>query len=65
MSKTDVLLQVCISERKGGGSVVYNENHSVTPGEQRIALGSFGRNPYVMRVGVDETLVKNLPFSVD
>ena len=58
-------LQVCTSERKGGGKVVFSEIFSLTEGENRLDLGSFNRNPYVVRVAVNNELVRNLTFSTE
>ena len=64
VSKDDTQLQVCISERKGGGRVVLSESFSLVEGENRLDLGSLARNPYVVRIGVNDTLVRNLTFSI-
>ncbi|MFC2010080.1 hypothetical protein ACFLVU_04645 [Chloroflexota bacterium] len=65
ISEERLEFQICISERKGGGKVVYNESHTVSQGENNIRLGSFSNNPYVVRIGVNNILVRNLPFAVE
>ena len=57
-------LQVCVTERKGGGKIVYSLTHGLVVGDNTVTVGPFDKNPYVMRLGFDNTLVKNFPFIV-
>jgi hypothetical protein len=61
-SKTDVSVQACLKERKGGGKILFNGTWSFSPGENSFALVSYSEGSYVVRVIVDETLIQNLPF---
>ena len=58
-------VQVCASEHRGDGGVVYTESHNLAAEEQRMSLGSFARDSCVVRVTVDDILVRNLTFAVD
>jgi len=63
-SLAEVTVRACVQERKGGGKIALNQSQTVGQGEDSFALGSFERGSYVVRVIVDGTLVKNLPFVV-
>lgn len=58
----EVDVRFCVTQRRGGGEIVYDETHTVQEGETTIRLTSFDRDTYVIRVIVNNTLVKNLPF---
>jgi len=58
----EVEVTFCITQRKGGGQIVYNQLHSVQEGENKITLTTFDSDPYVIRVIVSDILVKNLTF---
>lgn len=64
ISLTETQLQVCISERKGGGKTVYSQTHSLSKGENRLNLGAFKPNPFVIRIAVNNVLAKNVTFSI-
>jgi hypothetical protein len=64
-SKIDVSIHACLQERKGGGKVLFNEIGSFSPGEDSFILGTYSKGSYVVRVIVDDTLVKNLPFQIE
>jgi hypothetical protein len=55
---------ICIGEAKGGGKIAFNQTTAVTSGENRVKLGSFKANPYVVRIAADNVLVKNIAFTV-
>jgi hypothetical protein len=61
----EVDVRFCVTQRKGGGQIVYDETHTVQEGETTITLTTFDSDPYVIRVIVNDTLVKNLPFITD
>ena len=58
----DIELTICITERKGGGQIVYNQTHTIQEGRSTIPLMAFESDPYVIRVIVEEVLVRNLTF---
>ena len=64
-SVKDVSVRACIQERKGGGKIVFDEVASFPAGEGSFFLGSCTSGGYVIRVIVDETLVKNFPFWIE
>lgn len=58
----EVEVTICITERKGGGQIVYNQTHTLPQGQSTLPLMAFDSDPYVIRVIVNEVLVKNLTF---
>ena len=60
--KTETL--VCVSGRKGGMKIPYNKTVALTEGVNRVELGTLLVNPYVVRVGVNNVLVKNITFEI-
>lgn len=52
----------CIQERNASGTVMYNQSHTVQTGTSEINIGSYAANTYVIRVIVDNILIKNFPF---
>ena len=63
-SNKDVSIRACMQERKGGGKILFDETQSFGPGENSLALGNYSKGGYVIRVIVDDSLVKNLPFGI-
>ena len=63
--KNDVSIRVCLQERKGGGKILFNETKSFTSGENSLTLGTYSKGGYVVRVIMDEALIKNLPFRIE
>lgn len=63
-SVVDTATNLCLQERKGGGQIRYDETPILYAGENRASLGSFGKGDYVLRVIVDDVLVRNLTFTV-
>jgi hypothetical protein len=61
----EVEVRFCVTQRKGGGQIVYDETHTVQEGETTVTLTAFDSDPYVIRVIVNDTLVKNLPFTIE
>ena len=57
--------RACQQERVGGGDIVLDEEWTQEAGEESFLLGEFPPLDYVVRVGVDGVLVKNLPFTVE
>jgi hypothetical protein len=62
VSLGEVEVTFCVTQRKGGGQIVYNQTHSVQEGENTVTLTTFDSDPYVIRVIVSDILVKNLTF---
>ncbi len=58
----EIDVTICIEQRKGGGQIVYNQTHTVQEGETTLPLMAFDSDPYVIRVIVNDVLVKNLTF---
>jgi hypothetical protein len=61
----EVDVRFCVTQRRGGGQIVYDETHTVQEGETTVTLMAFDSDPYVIRVIVNDTLVRNLPFTTD
>lgn len=61
----EVEVRICVTQRRGGGQIVYDETHTVPEGETTVTLTAFDSDPYVIRVIVNDTLVRNLPFTTD
>ncbi len=62
VSKGGTQALVCVGPRKGGVKIPYNKTVPITEGVNRVELGSFVVNPYVVRVSVNNVLVKNVTF---
>lgn len=61
----EVAVRFCVTQRRGGGEIVYDETHTVQEGITTITLTSFDNDPYVIRVIVNETLIRNFPFIIE
>lgn len=61
----DVSVRACIEESRGGGEIALDEIQTMAAGESSFSIGTFEPGPYVIRVIVDDTLIKNLPFTVE
>ena len=59
-----VTIRACVEVRDGSGTIVRDASHSATTGSSGTGLGSFPPNAagYILRVTVNEKLVKNFPF---
>ena len=62
--KSEVTVRACIQPFNGDNSLTLDENKTFSTGQGSFDLGSFQKGNYVIRVIVDNTLVKNFPFSV-
>jgi hypothetical protein len=58
-----VSIQVCVQERENGGKIAFNQTVELIPGFALIYMGGFEPGSYVLRVIIDDTLIKNFPFS--
>lgn len=55
----------CVRTRDGASTLVDSVETAVVVGEQTIALDAFSAGDYVVRVGLDGVLIRNLTFGVD
>ena len=62
--KSEVSVRACIQPFNGQSSISLDETKTFTLGQGSFEMGSFQKGSYVIRVIVDNTLVKNFPFSV-
>jgi hypothetical protein len=62
--KSDTRIRICVEETRGGGEIAYDETSPFTSGQSAVTFGVLERGPYVIRIGIDGTLINNLPFSV-
>ncbi len=62
-AKSNVTIRACI-QAPGRGDLALNETLDFPEGSNEFNLGAFGKGSYIIRVIVDETLVKNFPFSI-
>jgi hypothetical protein len=62
--KSDTRVRICVEETRGGGEIAYDETSALTSGQTAITLGVLERGPYIIRISIDGTLVRNVPFSV-
>lgn len=60
---TDVTVRLCI-QGMTSGSIAFDQTQSFVAGASGMGVGSFEPGIYVMRVIVEDTLVKNFPFSI-
>lgn len=63
-SAAKVPVRACVQERRGGGKIPFDETQTVPQGVGTLSLGSFAPGSYVVRVIVDDVLVKNLAFAI-
>lgn len=63
-STTSVEVRFCVEERRGGGEINFDEIRTVSEGENIISLGVFNPGSYIVRVIIEDVLVRNLPFVV-
>lgn len=62
--KSDSRVRICVEETRGGGEIAYDETASYSGGQTAVPFGVLERGPYVIRIGIDGTLVRNVPFSI-
>lgn len=62
--KTDTRVRICVEETRGGGEIAYDDIVSLKTGQSAVTFGALERGPYIIRLSIDGTLVKNFPFSV-
>lgn len=62
-SKSEVAVRACIQPR-GPGEITFDRTQTLPSREGTFPVGTFEPGNYVIRVIVDNTLVKNFPFTV-
>jgi hypothetical protein len=62
--KSDTRIRICVEETRGGGTIAYDETTSFTSGQSAVTFGALERGPYVIRISIDGTLIRNIPFSI-
>lgn len=62
--KSDTRIRICVEETRGGGEIAFDETAAYTTGQNAVTFGVLERGPYVIRISIDGTLVRNIPFSV-
>jgi len=60
---SDVDVRACV-QNFNGQPIAFDQTSQFTSGASGVSLGSFEQGSYVIRVIVDDTLVKNFPFSI-
>jgi hypothetical protein len=56
--KSDTRIRICLEES------AFDETSSFSPGQSAVTFGVLERGPYVIRISIDGTLVRSMPFSV-
>jgi hypothetical protein len=62
--KSDSRIRICVEQTRGSGEIVYDETSSFSSGQNAVTFGVLERGPYVVRISIDGTLVRNVPFSI-
>lgn len=63
-ARTEVQVRACIQHTVGGGEIAFDETVSFPVGSNEFQIGSFAPGTYVIRIIVENTLVKNFPFVI-
>jgi hypothetical protein len=63
--KTEVAVRACIQPLSGQGEIADDRTDTIGQGERTLDFGPFSPGSYVIRVIVDNTLVKNFPFQIE
>ena len=61
---SEVTLRACIQPLGGGSTIAFDQSKDLSVGQGQFTLVSFQSGNYVIRVIVNNTLVKNFPFSI-
>ena len=64
-SLSSARVRFCVEERRGGGEISFDEIRTVSEGDSIISLGVFDSGSYVIRVIIEDVLIRNLPFVVE
>jgi hypothetical protein len=62
---SSVEVQFCVEERRGGGEITFDEVRTMQAGMNIYSLGNFEQGSYVIRVILEGSLIRNLPFVVE
>lgn len=62
--KAAARIRICVEETRGGGEIAFDETTPLTAGQSAISLGVLESGPYVIRMSIDGTLLRNVAFSV-
>lgn len=62
-SISEVAVRACVQDFNGG-PIAFDQTQTFAQGSSGLTLGSFQPGNYVVRVIVDDTLVKNFPFAI-
>lgn len=62
--KSDARIRICVEETRGGGEIAYDETTAFSSGQNAVTFGVLERGPYMIRISIDGTLVRSVPFSV-
>ncbi|MEW6718784.1 MAG: hypothetical protein AB1345_14955 [Chloroflexota bacterium] len=63
-SKSEVAVRACVQSRTGGGKIPFDQTQTLSQGQGTFSIGTLEPGSYVIRVIVNDTLVKNFPFVV-
>lgn len=63
-SIADVTVRACVQPRTGAKDLPFDQSQTFTTGQGVFPIGSLAPGSYVIRVIVDDTLVRNFPFVV-
>ncbi|MBL7163193.1 MAG: hypothetical protein ISS57_11350 [Anaerolineales bacterium] len=63
-SLEEVEMRLCIFEAKRNGEIVFDEDFSISAGQESFDLGDFGEGSHIIRVYVDGKLVENISFLI-
>jgi hypothetical protein len=64
-ARTEVQVRACIQHTVGGGEIAFDDSVSFQAGSNEFQIGSFVPGPYVIRIIVGNTLVKNFQFVIN
>lgn len=62
--KAEAAVRACVQPMGGGGALAFNNTKTLSKGEAGFEIGKFKPGNYVIRVIVEDTLVKNFPFVI-
>ncbi len=61
---SDIPVRVCIQHMGGDNKISFDQTNTLSQGQADFSIGPFELGNYVIRVIVDNTLVKNFPFEI-
>jgi hypothetical protein len=63
-SKSEVPMRACVQSRSGGASFAFDQTQIMPQVAGTFSIGTFTPGAYVMRMIVDDVLVKNFTFGI-